>query len=272
MILRDIFLNQLKDVLLDEKNIADIEDMPPYDRKVYVTGDILLCGFIESKLNDRAANKVAACPTAFLKWEKLEQTYARCSVAAQNIMTEHWNQLKQQQNQHIEQFIEQIDFTAMEMSAAGIPPTDQSKLFTLLSGTAREFSTEVKILRRGHADYAESCLTLLEAGIEAQQCRHDKPEKALAAKMGWASKPGAAQSGPPGSLPLLCFGCGSKDHETKACLNAPPQQRDRGFYVPRCFNCLADGHTSKECKQQKRAWGTFKKSPVVPSGTSADQA
>jgi hypothetical protein len=166
MMLRDVILNQLQDVLLVNTSMSDVECLPAYERKVYITGDILLCGFIESKLNDRATNKVAACPTAYLKWQKLEETYARSSVAAQNIMTEQWNQLKQQPNQTIEQFIEKIDFTALEMSAAGIPPSDQSKLFTLLAGSAREFSTDIKILRRGHANYEESCVTLLEAGIE----------------------------------------------------------------------------------------------------------
>jgi hypothetical protein len=38
---------------------------------------------------------VAACPTAYLKWQKLEETYAKSLVAAHNILTEQWNGLKQ---------------------------------------------------------------------------------------------------------------------------------------------------------------------------------
>jgi hypothetical protein len=272
MILRDIILNQLKDVLLNEMTLEDVQELAPYDRKVYVTSDILLCGFIETKLNDRATNKVAACPTAYLKWQKLEETYAKSSVAAQNILTEQWNSLKQQPNQTIELFVEKIDYTAMEMAAAGIPPTDQSKLYTLLAGAGREYTTEIKILRRTHADYAESCVTLLEAGIEAGLSRQDKPEKAFAGKAygGSARQGGSSAHAGAAGLPFLCFGCGSKDHETKACTNAPPQLRERGMYVARCFNCLADGHTSKECSRERRGWGTFKRVQGVPSdqGTS----
>jgi hypothetical protein len=200
-------------------------------------------------------------------------------VAAQNILTEQWNGLKQQSNQTVELFIEKIDYTAMEMAAAGIPPTDQSKLYTLLAGAAREFTTEIKILRRTHADYAESCVTLLEAGIEAGLSRQEKPEKAFAgrASAGTVRQAGGLPlGGGGGALPFLCFGCGSKDHDTKACSNAPPQLKERGFYVARCFNCLADGHISKECRLERRAWGTFKRSLGGPAGAalgaSADQA
>jgi hypothetical protein len=42
------------------------------------------------------------------------------------------------------------------------------------------------------------------------------------------------------------------------------QSRDQhGFYLPRCFNCLAEGHESRQCKGVRRAWGTFRREDVT---------
>jgi hypothetical protein len=106
MILRDIVLNQLDEMLTVEKTQEEVEQLQPYQRKIYVTGDILLCGFLEAKLDSRAQNRIAASPTAFLKWRKLEEAYAKSSVAAQNILTAQWNGLRQTPGQTVDRFVE----------------------------------------------------------------------------------------------------------------------------------------------------------------------
>jgi hypothetical protein len=62
MILGDVFLNNLADTLLAEKCETNILALFPLLRKQYITGDILLCAFLEAKLCERAENKVAAPP------------------------------------------------------------------------------------------------------------------------------------------------------------------------------------------------------------------
>jgi hypothetical protein len=155
--------------------------MPPLQRKKFVTGDILLCAFLESKLSDRAQTKIAACPIAYHKWLKLEESYAQQSVAAQNGLTEKWHNLKQSPTQTVEQYIERIDFMSMEMAAAGIPPSAQAKLYTLLVGLARSWDTEVKILKRTRAAYPEACEILVEAGIEKGSSQSEAPDHAYVA-------------------------------------------------------------------------------------------
>jgi hypothetical protein len=122
-------LNDLNDTLLKPTTAQEVADLPPFTQKKFVSGDILLCAFLESKLFETAQNKISACSTAHDKWNKLEETYAKSSVNAQNLLTEQWNNLKQSGAQTIEQFIEKIDFMSMEMGAAGFPPTAQSKLY-----------------------------------------------------------------------------------------------------------------------------------------------
>jgi hypothetical protein len=65
-----------------EKTQEEVELLETYLRKIYVTRDILLCGFLEAKLDSRAHNIILASPTAFLKLRKLEEAYAKSSIAA----------------------------------------------------------------------------------------------------------------------------------------------------------------------------------------------
>jgi hypothetical protein len=275
MFLRDVVLNDLHDTLFNEKLSEDVAALEPYIRKKYITGDILLCGFIEARVYARAANKIAASPTAFHKWKKLEDCYAKGSVAAQNLLTEQWNALKQGAGQTIDIFIEKIDFLAMEMAAAGIPPTDQARLYTLLSGTNTQWSTEIKILKRTHADYEESCAILLEAGVEASQRPREAPERGLLAsggdgrervasyadeERGYAARAGRG-GGRGWQQPdptFTCYACGSKNHVTGRCPTGLTPSK-----AGRCFNCLGEGHTSRYCKDVKRVWGSFKREDVV---------
>jgi hypothetical protein len=283
MILRDIVLNSLDATLLTHRTQDEVENMSPYLRKIYVTGDILLCGFLEAKLDSRAQNRIAASPTAALKWSKLEESYAKSSVAAQNLLTAQWNGLKQMQGQSIDRYIEKIDYTALEMAAAGIPPTEQSKLYTLLAGAGSEWATEIKILRRTRADYTESCVILLESGAEAVGLSQERAaEQASAAYASYGGRGrgadrGRGRSGGRGQgrgadLPFACYVCGSKDHNKWSCPTGLKQSVDsNGGFIPRCFNCLAEGHTSRQCKEEARAWGTFKQGEVRASGGAGTQ-
>jgi hypothetical protein len=212
-------------------------------------------------------------------------------MAAQNLLTAQWNGLKQMPGQSIDRYIEKIDYTALEMGAAGIPPTEQSKLYTLLAGAGPEWATEIKILRRTRADYTESCVILLESGAEAVSAAPEKGEQANAAftqyggrgrggdRSGRGRTAGRGQ-GRGADLPFACYVCGSKDHNKWNCPTGLKQSVDgNGGFIPRCFNCLAEGHTSRQCKEEARAWGTFKHGEVQRApggagtqGTSQDQA
>jgi hypothetical protein len=263
--LRDVILNDLNDTLLKPTTTQEVAALPPFQRKKFVTGDILLCAFLESKLFDRAQNKISACPTAYDKWNRLEETYAKSSVTAQNLLTEQWNNLRQSGAQSIEQFIEKIDFMSMEMAAAGIPPTAQAKLYTLLSGASKEWSTEIKILKRTHADYQAACDTLTEAGIEKEGAQAEQAERAFAARGNAQSRGGYRGRGRGG--PPACYTCGGEGHTSWNCPSGLKPTKDRtGRSIPRCYNCLGEGHRYSECPDdQKRRWGTFTREEVVAS-------
>jgi hypothetical protein len=251
-----------------EKNETEVLAMDPFHRKRYVTGDILLCGFIEAKVNERAANRIAASPTAYHKWHKLEEIYAKTSLAAQNGLTEKWNGLRQTSAQTVEQFIEQIDYLALEMTAAGIAPTSQAKLYTLLSGASNAWNTEIRVLKTQRATYEQSCEVLIEAGIERHTKEGEKVERALAAGVGGRGR-GYGRGGYRGyptdsgrgfRRQQNCQICGVGGHEAYRCPTGLKVNMDtNGRPIPRCFNCLAEGHRSWECPDPVlRSRGSFK--------------
>jgi hypothetical protein len=266
MILRDVILNELTDTLLHHKTTQQVIDMEPFKRKKFVTGDILLCAFLEAKLFERAQTKISSCPTAFHKWQKLEETYAKQSVAAQNGLTEQWNGVKQTASQSVEQYIEKLDFMAMEMAAAGIPPSGQAKLYTLLAGLARGWDTEVKILKRTHASYEEACEILLEAGIEKATSQAEEKEHAYAAGpyRGGGEYPKGGYRGGRAQRPMTCLVCGVSGHGSWTCPTGLRLNRDKyGAAILRCYNCLTEGHGAGDCKDEKRVFGSFKPGDVA---------
>jgi hypothetical protein len=278
MILRDVILNELTDILFKHTTTQQVTEMPPLQRKKFVTGDILLCAFLESKLSDRAQTKIAACPTAYHKWQKLEESYAQQSVAAQNGLTEKWNNFKQTANQTVEQYIERIDFMSMEMAAAGIPPSAQAKLYTLLAGLAKSWDTEVKILKRTRATYPEACEILLEAGIEKGSSQSEGSEHAYAAG-GYPGRGGYQRSGYRGGRgqrgPMTCMVCGAEGHGSWNCPSGLRLNRnEQGSLIFRCYNCLKEGHRAVECREEKKRVGTVKPSSGSDSskpGTDSTQ-
>jgi hypothetical protein len=277
MILRDVILNELTDTLFIHKTMEEVVAMTPYARKKFVTGDIMLCAFLEAKLYERAQVKISACATASEKWKKLEETYAKQSVAAQNQLTEQWNAMKQSGGQSIELFIEKIDYVSMEMAAAGIAPTEQAKLYTLLAGAAREWDTEIKILKRTHATYGEACEILLEAGIDKKAPRNGGEEQAYA--VGSYRGRGYNRGGNGGGYGgrgrgrgglRACMVCGVNTHGERACPTGLQVNTDsNGRPIHRCYNCLAEGHESWECTDIRRVWGSFKPSDVAKRGGPA---
>jgi hypothetical protein len=260
MILRDVILNELSDTLFKNTTAQQVSEMPPLQRKKFVTGDILLCAFLESKLSDRAQTKIAPCPTAYAKWQRLEESYAQQSVAAQNGLTERWNNLKHNTQQTVDQYIEKIDFLSMEMAAAGIAPSEQAKLYTLLSGLSKSWETEVKILKRTRATYKEACEILLEAGIERKASQADEVEKAFAVggPPGRGGYPRGGYRGGRGQRgALFCMVCGAEGHGSWNCPSGLKLNRDaQGSLLFRCYNCLKEGHRAVECKEEKKRVGT----------------
>jgi hypothetical protein len=141
------------------------------------------------------------------------------------------------------------------MKDADCPLTDQQRRFKMLSGLSEDYDIEKRIFANQQLSYQELCKCFIEmhslkknvrTGIQASQSSYQQAYLARGDR-------GVSER------PNICLVCGLDKHMTYDCPTGLTRNKDaRGQWIPRCFNCLEEGHLSKACRQPKRPWGTAK--------------
>jgi hypothetical protein len=259
---KDLKLCMLLPVVEEPKSQGAVAAMSPLKRSQWIFADLLVTSYLTSRLGERQKLICAECKSAADVWVLLHETYASKSAATQHRLSEEWSFIVQKQQEPLTDYIQRLNTQALVMRDADCPLSDQQRRFKLLSGLSGDFDLEKRIFANQNLSYQELCKAFIEMpALKRPGGRSGGQSHVYTANFAKERGVGVADR------PNICLVCGLDKHMTYDCPTGLSRNKDaRGQWIPRCFNCLEEGHLSKMCRQPKRPWGTAK--PVKKGGVN----
>jgi hypothetical protein len=245
--------------LEEPRSAGQLSAMSALRRSQWEFSDLLLISYLSARLGERQKLVCAECVTAADMWIQLHETYASRSAAAQHRLSDEWVTMTQRQGERLDDYLQRLRTHALVMRDAEIPKSDYEKKHRLLTGVSADYDLEKRIYATQDLSFEELCKKFRElAAIGGRPQTGGKSfsqgyQQANLARGSYGQSGGGQSS----NLPNYCKVCGAESHLTWDCPTGLTRNKDaRGFWIPRCFNCLEEGHMSKTCKQAKKSWGS----------------
>jgi hypothetical protein len=153
--------------------------------------------------------------------------YASSSVVSQNKLKDQWDALQQKPGQALSHFMQDLEYLASSLEAAGVPKDDKDKLHRLLKGMSSDWGQEKRFFELSGSGYDAVCLKLNELSIaqdEAAEQRKIVPAYSTRHAPGYGqNQRGGGNLSPtkrgsyPTRGPITCFVCGSDRHFSNVC-------------------------------------------------------
>jgi hypothetical protein len=260
-VVAELTMVNLLTALTDPKSVGAIDAMSPLRRNQWKFVDLLLVAYLIARMGEKQKAACAECKSAAAIWVKLHEKYASQTASSQHKLTDQWGDMIQREGESVEDFIERLNYLAMNMSEAGIPRTDQERRHRLLKGLNSEYDIERRIYFAQELSYESLCRKFMEMPMHPRgesnkifQGPYKVHEQAHLAKgrMGGVGGQTGGQR-----TTHHCLVCGGSEHMTWDCPSGLTRNKDaRGQWIPRCFNCMEEGHISRYCKLPKKpVWG-----------------
>jgi hypothetical protein len=235
--------------------------MSRFQAEKWKLADLMLQSFLAARLSTKIRRAVTACKDAHSVWNELAAIYASTSAAAQNKLSNEWERITQKPEQTVHEYIQALDYCAMNLESAGIPRTEQMKRHRLLEGLKPEWNGHKILFETMDFTYGAVCRKLIELGHQMDVEPDLKSGRIVPAY--FTRQQGSSEA-------AWCNVCGSREHLTYKCPTGLQRTKDaRGRWVPRCFNCLEDGHLRRDCKAQVKKRSTDRK---VAFSATAEEA
>jgi hypothetical protein len=252
---KDLRLCMLLPVVEEPKSQGAVAAMSPLKRNQWIFADLLVTSYLTSRLGEKQKLVCAECKSAADIWVLLHETYASKSAATQHRLTEEWSFIVQKQQETMTDYIQRLNTQALVMRDADCPLSDQQRRFKLLSGLSEDYDIEKRIFASQNLSYQELCKAFIEMPALKRPQGVRSGGQSYVHSANYAKERGVGMA----DRPNICLVCGLDRHMTYDCPTGLTRNKDaRGQWIPRCFNCLEEGHLSKMCRQPKRPWGTAK--------------
>jgi hypothetical protein len=261
VVMIDVSLSSLFDTLVQHVSPTTFESMSALEKQKWRHGDMILQNYLAVRLSETVRMSVTDAQSANAIWIMLEDIYANTSLNTQNQLTDEWHALKQKPGQTIHQFIQSIDYMAMTMMSAGVPRTEQDKLYRLFRGVSNEWTRYTEMCTANRSDYRETCSLFIEIGRSSPTPSQGHPE--VKAFIATTPRYGLTR-------PAVCMTCGAESHGSGDCPSGLKRGVDaNGRFIVRCFNCMLEGHVRKDCPKPKKSWGAIRAGRDAPKGARA---